>query len=422
MRARAAVVRCHYLRDARVRREVDALLDLDLDVEVLCLREPGERTRERRGNLRITRVPMRHRAGAGAARLLAEYACFFLVASVLLSVRVLRRRFDLVQVNSVPDALVFVALIARIRGARIVLDLQEPMPEFFATRFGAPMSHPAVRLVASVEQAAIRFADHVITPTEPMRREFVRRGADAAKISVVMDGADERVFGPGRAPAPDDSRFVVVSHGTIEPQYGLDTLIRAVPLVCEHIRGLEVRIVGDGSQREELRALVRTLGLEGRVGFSDGFVPEDELVRTLTAAHVGVVAMRRDRFRDLTLAGKMFDFVALGVPMAVSRTRSVEETFPPECYEGFTSGDPADLARALRALHDDRGRAASLAAHAAEHVIPFAWPVQRRRYQLVACPDHDRHTDRRDAAHDDTEHPADREPTRSATTERIGFP
>lgn len=386
--ARICVVRCHYYRDSRVQREVAALLDAGHEVVVVCEREPGESARERRGALTVHRLPLRHSAGAGALRLLVEYALFFVTASILVTALHLRRRFALVQVNSVPDALVFVAVGARLTGARVLLDMQEPMPEFFMTKFGVGARHPAVRLVTGAEQLSIRFADAAITVTQAMRRRFVERGAPPERLSVVMDGADESAFDRSRAHArrdPDADRFVVISHGTIEPQYGLDTVIEAVALLAPGWPDLRLDIIGDGSSRAELQELVRRRGLTDRVRFSDGFVPLDELVSALAAADVGVVALRRDPFRDLTLAGKMFDFVALGVPMVVAATRSVEETFGEGCFEPFRSGDAADLARALRRLRDEPERARAYAARAAELVEPFAWPVQRRRYQeLVA--------------------------------------
>ena len=44
------------------------------------------------------------------------------------------RRYDVVQVNSLPDWLVFAALIPRALGARVLLDLHECMPEYAATK------------------------------------------------------------------------------------------------------------------------------------------------------------------------------------------------------------------------------------------------------------------------------------------------
>jgi glycosyltransferase involved in cell wall biosynthesis/lipid II:glycine glycyltransferase (peptidoglycan interpeptide bridge formation enzyme) len=378
--ARVCVVRCHYFRDTRLQREVAALLDRGHRVHVLCLRGAGEPLRERRDHLTITRIPLSHAAGAGPARRLVEYGLFFLTATLGVTALHLCRRLDLVQVNSLPDALVFAALVPRLCGARVLLDLQEPMPEFFETKSSAGERHSAVRLIIALEQASIRFADAVLTATEQMRQAFVARGAPADKITVVMDGSDEAIFDPARHPGHHGDKFVLVSHGTIEPQYGLDTAIRAVAQLAGTIPALELRIIGDGSARTELQALASRLGVSDRVFFSAGFVPADELVTTLAGSDVGVVAMKQDRFRDLTLAGKMFDYITMGIPMVVSSTRSVVETFPDGCFETFVSDDAVDLARAIRRLHADPPLAASYARQAKDVARPYSWPVQRRHY------------------------------------------
>ena len=386
--ARICVVRCHYFRDSRVQREVAALVEAGHNVVVVCERDVHEPRLERRGALTIHRLPLRHVAGAGASRLFAEYAAFFVLAAGLVTLSHLRRRFDVVQVNSVPDALVFIATVPRLTGARVLLDLQEPLPEFFMTKFGVGTRNPLVRVVAAAEQSSIRFADVAITVTDAMRRRFLERGARPDRVNVVMDGADESVFDRERRSAeymPRADRFVLISHGTIEPQYGLDTVIEAVALLAQEWPGLELQIYGDGSQRAELQLLARVKGVADRVRLSDGFVPLEELVSALASADVGVVAMRRDPFRDLTLAGKMFDFVAMGIPMVVAATRSVEETFGEGCFEPFRSGDAHDLARAIRRLHDEPERGRKYVARATDVVDGIAWRVQRRRYQALVA-------------------------------------
>lgn len=383
--ARVCVIRCHYYRDTRVQREVGALLDRGHTVSVLCLRGDGEPIRERRDRLIINRIPLRHRAGASGFARLLEYAMFFVAAAVAVTVLHMRRPFDLVQVNSVPDALVFAALVPRLTGAKVLLDLQEPFPEFFAAKSGVSESHWVVRLISTLERASIRFADAAVTVTESMRETFVGRGAPEDKVTVVMDGSDERTFDrkglPPHSRRPD--RFVLVSHGTIEPHYGLDTAIHAVAELVETIPAIQLRIVGDGSQRSELIELAARLGVSDHVSFSSGFVPIDELVATIADADVGIVAMKRSPFRDLTLAGKMFDFITMGVPMAVSMTRSVEAAFPAGCFESFVADDPRDLARAVARLHASEHLAASYAARAREVARPYSWQAQRERYQRV---------------------------------------
>lgn len=379
--ARIGVIRQHYVpQDTRVLREVTALVDDGHEVDLICLCKPGEPGYERTGRLTIRRLSVPRGAGGGPGGYLVGYAQFFVRAAGLISALHLRNPYRLVQVNSLPDVLVFAAVVPRLFGARVLLDLQECMPEFYASKFAADLGHPAVRLIAALEQRSIRFADRVITPTAQLRGAFIRRGADPDKISVVMDGADEAIFHPLPQIRPDPDRFTLISHGTVEERYGLDTTIEAVALLRDEIPQLRLKIYGDGSDLPRLHRLAAASGVADRVSFSDGFVPFDELVAALAAADLGIVAMKRDAFRDLTVASKAFDFIAMGIPMAISRTRSVEETFPPDSVELFESGDPADLARAIRRVYADPQRRAELAGQPAEH---YRWTYQRARYLEV---------------------------------------
>lgn len=370
--------------DPRVRREVEALATAGHDVDVMCLSRHGEPRYERNGRITVRRLPVHHSRG-GLVRHMFDYFRFWLIATLLVGLLHLRRRYDVVQVNSIPDSLVFAAVIPRLLGARVLLDLHECMPEFYSTRFKAGPGHPAVRVVAWAEQASIRFADFAITCTEQMREAFVGRGAPGEKVGVVLNGSDERTFDADRYPSRErrPDQFVLVCHGTVEERYGLDTIVRAVALLRDEIPGLRLEIYGEGSYLEDLRRLTNDLGVEGHVYFSGGFVPMEELVRAISRADAGVVAMKRDAFRDLTLCNKMCDFITMRKPAIVSRTRSVEAYFGASCFQMFTSDDEHDLARAIRELHADPGLGDRLVRRAASVNEPYRWPHQRDLYRGI---------------------------------------
>jgi glycosyltransferase involved in cell wall biosynthesis len=373
-------------RDSRVARELSELIATGHELDVICLRDVGQSIIEKREGARYWRIPLRHSQGGTAARYLAEYAIFFVVTATLLSGLQLLRRYRLVQVNSVPDVLVFTAVVPRVLGARILLDLQECMPEFLATKFGLHSRHPAVRALERLEQLSIRFAHHVITPTGPMRRTFIARGADPGKITIIMDGSDDTVF----ATPPDllersndSSTFTLVTHGTVEKHYGLDIVVQAIAELRRELPGLRLQVYGTGSYLPTLRQLTSELGVEDLVTFSNGFVPFSELVRGIASADVGVVALRRDPFRDVALPGKIFDFVLLHKPVISSRTSSVEEIFGPECVELFESGDALDLARAIRTVYHDSDRREQMTRLAEATAEPLQWSRQRLVYRGV---------------------------------------
>jgi glycosyltransferase involved in cell wall biosynthesis len=377
--ARILVIRQSYYGDLDVQRKIDALVESGHEVDVICLRRKGERLRERLGPIRVHRVPLPHRRG-GTLTYLGKYGAFLAAAGTIAALLSVRRRYVMVEAYSMPDSIVFAALVPKLLGAKVLFTLLETMPEFFSTKFETTMDDRRVRLVAAVEQAALRFADAAVTCTEEMREAFVARGA-STPITVVLNSADETIFAPGRGVLIDrPGEFTVVCHGTIEERYGLDTLVRAAALTREEIPELRVLIFGEGDYREELVALVAQLGVGDRVSVAEDLVPLDELVGTIEGAELGVVAMKRDAFRDLTHCNKMFEFISMRVPALVSRLRSVEAYFDAESFGWFEPGDERDLARALREAHADADRRRQLADHAAEVAEPYRWPHQRDVY------------------------------------------
>jgi glycosyltransferase involved in cell wall biosynthesis len=371
----------YFPMDPRVRREVETLTEAGHEVDVICQRYRGESRRERNGRVKVYRVTSR-RARRGVAGYLLEYGSFFVLSFLLVSVLQVRRRFDLVQVNTLPDALVFAALIPRLFGASVLLDLHECSPEFFASRFGLGHKHPLTRAMGLVEQASIRFSDAALTCTNQMREAFIGRGSPPDKVGVVLNGADEKIYNPSAFPVKqrEPERFVLISHGTVEERYGLDTIIRAMGLLREDIPGLHLLVYGEGSYLDELRRLANELGLEDRVYFSGSLVPLPDLLRAIATADAGVVAMKRDRFRDLTLCNKMYDFIAMQKPVISSRTRAVEEYYGNSCFLMFEPNDESDLARAIRDLYTDPELGPRLVRQAQEVNDPYRWPRQREIY------------------------------------------
>jgi glycosyltransferase involved in cell wall biosynthesis len=371
----------HYPWDPRINRQAHALAQAGHQIDVICLKYTADQPfLERSGSISIYRLPMGRLRG-GVVRYLFEFVTFQAAATLLASWLHVRHRYSVVETTSVPDWLVFAAVPLKLLGARVLLDLHECMPEYTATKYGLPLHHPIVRFMSVMEQASIRFADFVTTCSEQMRERFIERGAPPQKVAVVLNSFDEERLHPERYQRrrPEDDRFVLVHHGTMEPNYGLDTVVRAVSLLKERIPGLRLEIYGGGTHRPAVEALTRHLGLEERVQFNDWVLPE-VLLQRLADADAGVVAVRRDAFRDVTLCIKMFDLIAMRKPVVISRTRAVESYFGPDCFQLFESGDEEDLARAIDELHRDSDLRRRLVERATAVNEPYRWIHQGRRY------------------------------------------
>jgi len=372
----------YFPADCRVYKEVRALLDAGLTVDVICLRGPGDRLREQWEGVRILRLPYSHRRSS-TLRYVIQYGLSIVMMFAVVSWRSLRCRYACVQVNTMPDALVFASILARLRGARVLLDMHEPMPELFITKYGGNRLRGIVRIQVMLEQAAMRYADRVLTVNETIRLRFIERGADGAKISIVRNVPDEE-FGHGVVPRRSRQGFVLVTHGTLQPRYGHDVIVRALPLLRGSIEGLRVRVFGSGETDEGLRRLAQDTGCGDLITF-EGQVPYSEMADRLSGADVGLVPLMPSPFSDLCQPNKLFEYVALRKPVVVARFPAVEESFDDSCLAYFKPGDPDDLARRVLEIYRMPDRGSGLADNAYRRYEKLRWGVAKEAYVQTVC-------------------------------------
>jgi len=391
-RKRAAIVRhSFYPSELNVKREAEALRDAGFDVEVICLRNPDEAGFETVEGVTVHRLPVGHRRGK-ILRYLWEYNAFFALASFKLARLHAARHFDAVQVNTMPDYLVFAALYPKLTGARVVLHLHEPVPELFGTMFPDRWyTRPFLWMLARVEQASIRFADRALTVTDQMRDNFVRRGADAGKIAVVVNVPDDRYFHLDRyrhlherVDALKQSErvrgvFRVLTHGSIEARYGYDTIVRAVAVAKDRVPGITFRFMGGGDHVQNLLALAKELGIEDRVHYL-GFVPFEQMVEEILLADACVVAVEKNPYSVLVHTNKMFEYMALERPVIMSRLDAVAAYLPGDAALYFEPGNHHELAQRLVEAAHDPGAAATRVRRAGEVYLEHRWDREKNRY------------------------------------------
>ena len=372
----------YYPGDVRVSKEVQALTEAGYEVDVICLRYGKESYIERNGTVTITRLPYGHKHGS-TGRYMLQYGLSMVLMMLVLSWRALFHRYACVQVNTMPDALVFAAWLPRWRGARVLLDMHEPMPELYVTKYGEERRRLFFRLQVVLEQAAIRFADRVITVNETIRRRFIERGATAEKIGVVRNVPGEAFLEIER-PREDRDTFTLMTHGTLQPRYGHEVLLRALPRLREAIPNVRLIIMGQGDTEAALRDLARRLDCGDIVAF-EGLVPFAEVSSALIRADVGLVPLLPSAFSDLCQPNKLFEYVALKIPVVVARFPAIEETFDETCVAYFKPGDPEDLARRVLAIYEMPDRGSGLADNAYRRYDKVRWDVAKKIYVQSVC-------------------------------------
>lgn len=378
---RVCVVRHgYYPSDPRVYKEVRALAEAGYEVDVICLRDVREPLRETVGDVRVLRMPHSHRRGS-TVRYVFEYGLSILLMSLVLFVRFLPRRYSLIQVNTLPDSLVFSTLLPRLFGVRVLLDMHEPSPELLLTKRAGHVSERMLHLQIFIEKTAIRYADRVITVNDTIRQRFIERGAPAEKLDVVRNVPTDD-FGENVTSSEPHSGLVIMTHGTLQPRYGQEVILHALPRIREAFGSVRLVIAGSGETQGELEELAVELSCDDITEFT-GFVPREKIAELIAGADIGIVPLLPGPFAELCQPNKLFEYVALKTAVVTSQLPAIEESFDETCLRFFDAGDAADLADAVIELGRDAALRKALAEQAYAVYQELRWSRAGRDYVRI---------------------------------------
>jgi glycosyltransferase involved in cell wall biosynthesis len=328
----AMVAYTHYQTDPRCRREAELCVEAGWEVDFYALRSTDTgRGKDLRG-VNLIEVPMDRYRGDSAGAYILSYVRFLVLTLFMLGDRHLTRHYAVTHVNTMPDFMVFAALVPRLGGSKVILDIHDVMPEIYMTKFRLPADHWKIRLIRWVEVLSAKFAHAVLAAEHPKGELVIEHGVPRDKVQVLLNLPDERIFplrseAPADLPAAPGDPFRLIYHGTLAERLGLDLAIRALPIVRERFPGATLRIIGDGDHLPELHRLTDELGLGGCVSFSDAFLPIEDILPELMRGHLAVIPTRHEVSTDYMLPTKFIEYLRLGVPSVVTPTRTVRHYF-----------------------------------------------------------------------------------------------
>jgi glycosyltransferase involved in cell wall biosynthesis len=377
---RVCIVRQKIYRFQRnLRRSAETLVKEGYEVDVICVGLEGERKRETLKGVNVHRVFFSYHRES-IFWYVFDYAAFFILASLRLAWFSLKKRYDVVEVHTMPDFLVFVTLFPRLLGSKVILYMFENTAEVFMSSFGIGRNHIIARLLKWIAKISASYADRVIVSDGPLHKKSVECcGIPSEKITVVLNVPDESAFNIEPASfAEENNHFQLVVVSTVLKRYGIQTLIQAVPLLLKNISDLKVDIIGDGELRPDLEKMARNLGIEGYINFT-GFIPYETVPTYVARAHVAVAPM----IDDVGAPNKIFEYLALGKATVASSLPGVKAVFDDRSVLYFQPGDERDLANRILELYQSPEKRADLSHSGKTKYNQYRWPVMRDRYLRV---------------------------------------
>lgn len=352
----AMVVFSYYPSDTRVRREAEALHEKGITVDVICLKHKRAAKTEKVHGVNVYRISLKRSRG-GVLRYFFEYGYFLLAAFFKLSFLHLIKRYSIVHAHNLPDTLVFSALVPKLTGAKIILDMHEIMPEIFMWKYRKGEDHKLIKCLKFLEKISLKFCDHIIVATPFLKETINGRSSKNYHCTAILNLPDPKLFKVRlENNRTSNHNFNLIYPGSLNDLHGVDIAIRAIKLIVSETNiPIKFHIYGHGSSQEwsQLIELTEKLKIERFVNFQKR-VPIEQLVKILNNMDAGVVPKRDGVFVGEAISTKLFDFAAVGLPAIVARTKGDSLYFDESMALFFEPEDENQLADCIIQLSRDQ--------------------------------------------------------------------
>ncbi len=219
----------------------------------------------------------------------------------------------------------------------------------------------------------------MIIANDLWKERLVARSVPERKCTALCNYPDPRIFHL-HFQKHSNGKFIIMYPGSLNVHQGLDVALRSFAKIAGQVPNAEFHIYGEGREKPALEALAKSLRLEDRVCFHR-VLPLREIADVMASSDLAVVPKRASSpFGTEAASTKIMEFMALGVPVIVSRTRVDSYYFDDSLVRFFESENESDLAESILALYRNAPLREALTASAARYIQQNNWGTKKGTY------------------------------------------
>ncbi|MEW6592323.1 MAG: glycosyltransferase family 4 protein [Candidatus Hadarchaeota archaeon] len=222
--------------------------------------------------------------------------------------------------------------------------------------------------IKSLERLGAHIANGVITVSYAMRDQLVTLGYEEKKIRVVYNGVDEKKYDINRYQPEKIAEFrrrlgvgddpMIFFVGRLAWMKGVDTLVRAMPIILKEVPKAKLVILGKGEEEGMIKDMIAQLGIQKNVILKLEMAPESERLLYYAACDVAVFPSKYEPFGIVCVeAMSMGKPVIVGAKGTSGFREQIVPSGPDRCGAHINPDDPYDIAKfAIEFLKDENLR------------------------------------------------------------------
>ena len=307
-----------------------------------------------------------------------EYSEALLKERAILKKVFAKKPFQTIHVCDPPDLLYLLAKPYQKKGVKLIFDHHDLSPELILAKRNATTYEELgflfklfYKLLLHFERKSVKSADLVLATNASYQSiEFARDGLTQEKSFVVRSGLRrEELIQNRETPNSNVLKFVYI--GVMARQDGVDILLKALALLKKKQPNVSLKLLGDGPEFENLKALAKNLGIEKETEFL-GFVQKERAKEILLKSDIGVTPDPKTPMNDNSTMLKTLDYMAAGLPQVMFDLKEHRAT----CKDAALYVEPSSpeaLAEGIMKLINDRALMENLSQRSLARSQELAW-------------------------------------------------
>ena len=307
-----------------------------------------------------------------------EYSEALLKERAILKKVFAKKPFQTIHVCDPPDLLYLLAKPYKKKGVKLIFDHHDLSPELILAKRNATTYEELgflfklfYKLLLHFERKSVESADLVLaTNTSYQSIEFARDGLAREKSFVVRSGLRREELIQNRE-TPNSNVLKLVYIGVMARQDGVNILLKALALLKKKQPNVSLKLLGDGPEFENLKALAKNLGIEKETEFL-GFVQKERAKEILLKSDIGVTPDPKTPMNDNSTMLKTLDYMAAGLPQVMFDLKEHRAT----CKDAALYVEPSSpeaLAEGIMKLINDRALMENLSQRSLARSWELAW-------------------------------------------------
>ena len=369
-----------YSYDARIKAYVKTIEQTGAKVDIFALREGGKKGFEQIGNSRIYYLANKYQGSNGFFYLIS-YLMFFIKAFIKISHMFLKEKYSVIHVHNMPNFIIFTALLPKILGARVILDIHDLMTVNYMVKFNVDADNFLIKCLIFEQKVSARFASNLLC-ADHNQKNYLESVCHLPhhKITVIMNLPNEEIFHSVERDKSKENKFRLIYHGTIAKRLGIDIMLEAIYKIGDQIP-INLSIYGTGDFLTEAECIANKYNLAEKVYFSKSFFPTEMVPSMVSRADLGVIANRRSLATNkFMMPVKLLEYVYLKIPVIAPRLEIIESYFDDGMVKYYEPENVNDLVRCIVELYRNPQERELLVKNALTFYQKRSWKTQGEEY------------------------------------------